>query len=117
MLEFFRQTLTAQYEAALAMLNQCIAACPSSNWEDLIAQGSFRWVAYHTLFFADLYLSPHESLFQLRELHRRGGDEREPIAAPGLPKDDALQYVQVCRQKMFETVAAETVDSFAGPSG
>jgi hypothetical protein len=51
MLEFFKQIVTSQFEAALAMLNQCIAACPAEYWEGKIANDSFRYVAYHTLFF------------------------------------------------------------------
>jgi hypothetical protein len=117
MIDYVRQVLTSQYEASLAMLNQCIGACPPEHWEDKIAQSTFRWVAYHTLFFTDLYLSPNEHAFQLRDLHHRGGDEREPIACPGLSKDDTLAYVPICREKMRATVAAETAESLAGPSG
>ena len=63
MTEYLKQIVIAQFEAALAMLNQCIAACPEEHWEDRIANGTFRWVTYHTLFFVDLYLSPNEDSF------------------------------------------------------
>jgi DinB superfamily len=117
MIVYFKQILTAQYEASLAMLNQCIAACPPEHWEGKIANGTFRWVAYHALFFTDLYLSRNEHAFDLRDLHRQGGDEREPVAAPGLSKDDTLAYVPLCRQKIYESLAIETEASLAGPSG
>ena len=117
MIDYVKQILTAQYEASLAMLNQCIEACPPEHWEGKIANGTFRWVAYHTLFFTDLYLSPNEQAFELRDLHHRGGDEREPVAAPGLSKDDTLAYVPLCRQKIYESLATETEESLAGPSG
>lgn len=99
------------------MLKQCIEACPEEHWEGKIANGTFRWVAYHTLFFLDLYLSTDEEYFILRDLHERGGDEREPIACIGLDKEDALAYVEICRQKIAESVAAETSESLQGPSG
>jgi DinB family protein len=117
MLDHVKQILTAQYEASLAMLGQCIEACPPEHWEGTIANATFRWVAYHALFFTDLYLSPSEFAFELRDLHQRGGDEREPAATPGLAKDDAITYVSICRQKIYESLAAETEDSLAGPSG
>src|SRR5262249_55404391 len=101
----------------LAMLNQCIAACPEEHWEGKIASGTFRWVAYHTLFFVDVYLSPSEEAFQLRDLHERGGNELGEDVTPGLSKQETLAYVPICRQKMLETLAAETAESLAGPSG
>jgi hypothetical protein len=117
MLAFVKEILTGQYEASLAMINQCIEACPPEHWEGTIANGTFRWVAYHALFFTDLYLSPNEHTFELSELHDRGGDERQPVATPGLSKDDMLTYIPLCRQKIYESLSAETEESLAGPSG
>jgi hypothetical protein len=117
MLDYFKQLLVAQYEGSLAMLNRCMDACPREHWEGKIAQGTFRWVAYHTLFFTDLYLSINNEAFQLRNLHERGGDERCPEVCPGLPKEEALAYVPLCREKMQASVARETEDSLVGPSG
>src|SRR3990172_7212931 len=108
MIEYVKQILTGQFEAALCMLNQCIAACPPEHWEGKIASGTFRWVAYHTLFFTDLYLSPSEESFELREFHHRGGDERGDGLSAGLDQDEALAYVAICRQKMLATLATET---------
>jgi hypothetical protein len=78
MIEYVTSVLTGQFSAALCMLDHCVRACPPAHWEGKIANGTFRWAAYHTLFFVDLYLSPgDEDSFVLRDLHRRGGDERE----------------------------------------
>jgi hypothetical protein len=117
MSEYLKQILTSQYEAALCMLNQCIASCPPEPWEGKIANDTFRQVAYHTLFFTDLYLSPSEEAFQLRDLHQRGGDERGPTLSQGLSQDETLSYVAICRRKAIETLAAETGEMLQGPSG
>ena len=117
MLELYKQIVIGQFEAALAMLNQCIAACPEEHWEGKIANGTFRWVAYHTLFFVDVYLSPSEKAFQLRDLHERGGNELGEDATPGLSKQETLAYIPICRQKMLDALAAETAETLAGPSG
>jgi hypothetical protein len=75
-------------------------------------------VAYHTLFFVDYYLSPTEETFVLRELHDLGGDERiDGPPSAGLPKDETLAYLALCRTKAIETLASETAETFAGPSG
>src|ERR1022692_4359884 len=32
MLDYFRQILSSQFQAALSMINQCAAACPPQHW-------------------------------------------------------------------------------------
>jgi len=115
--ELLNRILKGQYEAALCMMKQCLAACPAEHWEDKIANGSFRWVAYHTLFFTDLYLTRNEKEFVLRDLHERGGDERGPNLTPGLGKEDALAYVAICHQKVLDAIPKETDEILQGESG
>lgn len=112
MIQYVRTMLTSQFEAALCMLDQCVRACPPEHWEGKIANGTFRWAAYHTLFWMDLYLSlGDENEFVLRDLHRRGGDEREPDACVGLSREETLEYVAICRRKLLDTLAAKTAES------
>jgi uncharacterized damage-inducible protein DinB len=117
MIDYLHNILAAQYEAALCMVNQCVAACGPEYWEGRIANDSFRQVSYHVLFFTDLYLSPDEKAFELRELHHHGGDERGPNASIGLSKEQTLSYAGVCRAKVAESLARETLESLQGPSG
>jgi uncharacterized damage-inducible protein DinB len=117
MVDFLKQILQGQYEAALCMLNHCMAACGDEYWEGKVANGTFRQIVYHTLFFTDLYLSPSNEAFELRELHQRGGDERGPELCAGVNKEDALAYVKICRQKVKDSLAAETEQSLRGESG
>jgi hypothetical protein len=118
MIEYVQTILTGQFEAALCMLNECVQKCPLEHWEGKIANDTFRQVAYHTLFYVDLYLSPNEEAFQLRELHHRGGDERaNTTASTGLTRDETLAYLAVCRQKTLATLAGETPESLQRASG
>jgi uncharacterized damage-inducible protein DinB len=118
MIEHLRRILTGQFEAALAMLHQCVRICPPEHWDSKIANDTFRQVAYHTLFFVDLYLSPGEDAFELRDLHRRGGDERSSTtASAGLDQDETLAYVAICRHKALAALAAETAESLQRDSG
>lgn len=116
MIQYLRQILTSQYEASLCMLHRCVAACPPEHWEAKIANGTLRWVAYHTLFFTDYYLSS-ETAFSLRELHHIGGDEREDEPCIGLSIADTLAYIALCRTAVGNTLGAETEASLQGPSG
>lgn len=117
MIDHLKTMLAGQFNAALCMVNQCIEACPPEHWEGKIANDSFRQVAYHTLFYADLYLSPGEAAFKPRDFHPKGGDERRPVVSPGLPKDLTLSYATICREKAAEIFAGETIQSLQGPSG
>jgi hypothetical protein len=64
-----------------------------------------------------LYLSPSAETFQLRELHERGGDEREDVQCPGLNQAETLAHLDLCREMMLAAIAAETRESLAGESG
>jgi len=117
MVDLLKQILQSQYGAALRMLSDCVAACRDEYWEGAIANATFRQIAYHTLFFTDLYLSPGGGHFELRELHQRGGDERGPTLCVGLERKETLAYARVCRRKVGESVRAETERSLMGPCG
>jgi len=117
MTKLILDSLASQLEASLAMLRQCIAACPPDRFDDKIGNDSFRQVAYHTLFFFDFYLAPSETAFQLRDLHKKGGDERGADLSPGLSKEDALALIPLCREQIAITLNAETTESLAGPTG
>ena len=118
MIDYLKTILTGQFEAALCMLNECVQKCPQEHWEGKIANGTFRQIVYHTLFFVDFYLSPSEAAFQLRDCHHRGGDERSSEApSAGLTKDETLSYLAVCRQKALETLASEAPESLQRESG
>src|SRR5438045_9641734 len=109
MIDYLKAILTGQFEASLCMLNRCVRRCPPEHWEGKIANGTFRQVAYHTLFFVDLYLSPSKEAFEPREVHRRGGDKRiVSESGGGLTPDETLAYLAVCRRKAVETLASET---------
>jgi len=114
---YLNQILLSQFEAALCMLRSCIAACPEEHWEGKIAQGTFRWVAYHTLFFADVYLSRGEKDFTPRELHKIGGDELQPFPAPGLSREQSLEYAAIVRQKAIEMIGADTAETLEADCG
>src|SRR5438270_7589089 len=103
MIEYLKTVLTRQYEASLCMLDGCVRRCPAEHWEGKVGNGTFRQIAYHTLYFTDLYLSPGEEAFEQREFHLRGGSRRiGDEAGGGLTQAETLAYLAVCRRKAVE---------------
>ncbi len=80
MLRFIQSIFRAHYEASLCMMHECVRKCPDEPWEGQIGNDTIRQVANHTVVFTDLYLSTSESTFKLRDIHRRGGNERAQSA-------------------------------------
>ena len=118
MTEHLKTILTAQFEASLAMLRECIARCPAEQWEAKIAKYTFWQVAYHTLCFADLYLTASEEAFVCRDLHPQGMEELNgEYPSRRFSQEELLRYADICREKVRESIAAETRETLEGPSG
>jgi hypothetical protein len=119
MLDLFKHALTTQFEAALCMLNDCLRLCPDAGWDALVAKYPFWHIAYHTLIFVDLYLTPSHGAFQFRpELHPGGwGEWDDEHPSRRFERDELLRYVAICRQKAKEIIVGETAETLAGPSG
>jgi hypothetical protein len=118
MLQLIQQSLLHQFGASLQMLETCIEKCNEKNWTGTVGRHPFWHVAYHLLFYVDLYLSPSEGEFRRRPFHREGYNSFDKVVADQ-PYDKAtiLQYVQICRAKVIAIINAETEESLNGPSG
>ena len=58
-----KDEIAAQLGGALDMLENAIRACPDRLWGDVPGPQEFWYLAYHVIFFADLYLSPGQEGF------------------------------------------------------
>ena len=117
MIEYVKQILSAQFEASLGMLDDCIQNCPPIHWQNKIANMEFGYVPYHTLCFVDLYLSPSLDSFVLREFHNEQDENRfKPKADHPITQTLVSDYLQICLQKMRETIAQETETSLNLPA-
>jgi len=118
MVDYIKKVLMGQFEAVLCMLNDCVQKCPQEHWDGKIAKYPFWQVAYHTLCFVDLYLSPNEESFQLRDIHPRGWSELyEEFPSRRFDKSEITEYLVMCRKKATETLASETRESLERESG
>ena len=126
MLETLKLLLAHQYDATLSTLNLCIDRCPEASWDAPVAKLRFCQAAYHTVFCTDLYLQPtgdpEEFTGQPFHLDHAGDfrdyeemTDRPPALLYG--KSFVTDYVRHVRGKAQETVARESAEVLAGPSG
>jgi hypothetical protein len=69
-----RDILVSQFRAALGMLRVSIANCSEELWYSAEYANRYWHLAYHTVFYADFYLSPGESDFRPRPVYVGGLD-------------------------------------------
>lgn len=110
--------LKSQYHASLSMLRHAIDACPPTLWTDESYVNQFWHVAYHALFYTDLYLQPSESAFVPWELHRPEHNFFQPRSkTPFTPYsvDEIRAYCKRC-DDMIDS-AIDRLDLDAAESG
>jgi len=126
MLDTLKELLAHQFEASLCTLNFAITRCPEANWCQNIAKWKFCQAAFHTVFFADVYLHPSDDVESIKGQpfhleHKdifRDYEEMEPRLQVLLyEKPFVLSYLQFARRKAQETISRESAEILAGPSG
>lgn len=128
MIKLYRQSLAGQYGAALAALASAIEKCPQALWDVPIDGGPAYWrLAYHTLFYLDLYVSENEAAFRPASFHEEHGqlfesnqswlpaDARIPETV--YTKEQLLLYLADCRKRCRRAIASLDEETLAGPSG
>ena len=104
-----RDLLWGQFGAAIEMLENAMRACPDDLWRDRSRRPEYWYVAYHTLFWLDLYLSETDvgftppAPFTLVELDPAGVMPERPYGKPEL-----LAYLAHGREKCRATIAGLT---------
>lgn len=112
MLDIIRTALWNQFGAAIQTLENAITACPEAIWADRSAKPQYWFLAYHTIFWLDLYLSDtYESFvlpapFTLNEMD-------DALVFPEKPytKEELLTYLAHCRTKFHAKIEALTEET------
>jgi hypothetical protein len=106
----FQEMIWRQFGAAIDMLDKAIEACPEDVWSaprDTARHTEFWYIAFHALFFLDLYLSGSVEGFRPPEPF--GLEEMDPAGIiPENPytKEDIAKYVAHCREKCRSVIDA-----------
>jgi hypothetical protein len=117
--EIWKITLWSQFGATIDMFRNALMACPDNLWTERMWNDSsappgfsdFWYVAYHTLFWLDLYLSGSVEGFappvpyNLDELDPRG-----LLPERVYSRDELFTYLEHCRQKCRQTIELLTDD-------
>lgn len=118
-----QEALARQYYASLGMLREAIDLCSDDLWLDDRPKNAFWQLAYHTLFFAHLYLGVDEAAFTPWEEHQSEVQHPDGIAGrtdPGstLPlipepytRQQALRYCDHCLAMVDRTLAGTDLTS------
>jgi hypothetical protein len=115
---FWRSALWAQFGAAVDMLENAIRACPDALWDDR-APGPPHWyLAYHALFYLDLYLSPGmEGFAPPPPFTLSETDPAGPLPPEVYSKERLLSYLAHGREKCRRVIAALTAERAVRPCG
>ena len=99
-----------QFGAAIDMLDDAISLCPEHLWTAVLwkdpddaRHGQFWFVAYHTLFWLDLYLTGSSDGFAPPSPFIPGALPEKPYT-----KDQVRTYLDQCRRKCQSTIEALT---------
>lgn len=114
----WRVIIWQQFGAAIDMLENAIRACPDALWNDRSRQPEFWYMAYHALFYLDLYLSDSvenftpPAPFNVGELDPAGVLPKRPYT-----KDELCAYLAHGRRKCQTAIDALTDAKAQQPSG
>lgn len=105
----WKRTIEEQLGAAIDMLENAIEACPEKLWSDRSEKVEYWYIAYHTLFFLDLYISgtlegfSPPAPFTLSELDPAGIIPEQPYT-----KEELQNYLNYNRRKAKLTIEGLT---------
>lgn len=98
-----------QFGAAIDTLANAINACPGHLWDDPKKKPEYWYLAYHTLFFLDYYLSPDDAHFTppdpftLSELDPSGAMPERVYT-----KEELLNFLNFGTEKCRKTISQMT---------
>lgn len=112
--------IASQYHASLAMLRKAVETCTDDLWDASVGRHPFWLIAYHGLYYADLYLVGNMDRFERPEFARKDEQYMSNLPHPphdaveiGEPytKEQILSFEDRCRKRVDEVVLAETPES------
>jgi len=118
MIDNWKNIIWQQFGAAIDTLENAINACPEKVWSDKEGFHEFWYMAYHTLFFLDYYMSgtaegfAPPAPFTLAELDPSG-----VLPDRVYTKAELLSYLEHGRQKSRKVIEVLTEETAHQPCG
>ena len=109
-----RTAIAGQLGGAMDMLENAIRACPDALWGDTTRNPQFWYLAYHVIFFNDLYLSSGEKGFVPPKPYTLSEFDPSGLMPDRVyAKDEMLSYLDHGRRKL-KALMAEFTEARAG---
>ena len=105
--EVVKNAIRGQFGGAIEMLRQSIHACPEELWDDREEGIPFWHIAYHTIFFMDLYSGDSPEMF---EAHRPPSFHAEDMQNLGktptrtLSREQVVNYLEESAAKSLKII-------------
>lgn len=121
--QLFQSALRSQYTAAFRMMERAIQQCPAELWDDDSYGNRFWHIAYHTIFYAHLYLAPTQQDVVPWAKWRANQQFMGPLPwPPHTPPDisnpytpeEILEYLTLTQQQVEPRLQAEVFDAESG---
>ncbi|MDQ2855087.1 MAG: DinB family protein [Acidobacteriota bacterium] len=112
-----KQIIWQQFGAAIDMLENAMLACPEEVWSDHTQQPRFWYVAYHTLFWLDLYLSDSLEGFAPPPPFTLDEIEAGVIREQAYTREELQKYLEHGRRKCRTAIANLTDERAADRCG
>lgn len=95
------------------MLRQCVERCPDEVWTSGTHPRTFWRIAYHAVFYAQLYLPQNEAAFEPWEKAREhaAGLWENPPVLEAYSQAEILEYIDLVSSQVDETVKTLDLDS------
>ncbi|MEZ4885018.1 MAG: DinB family protein [Chitinophagales bacterium] len=104
----FKESLWQQFGASIDMLENAIIACPDELWD---TDSNFWYIAYHTLFFLDYYLTDEPDSFHPPKPYTLSEFDPSGVMPERVySKEELLQYLAFCRQKCNDVISNLTAE-------
>ena len=93
------------------MLKQAIVKCPRAMWDARQDEDKFWFKAYHTLYYAHLYLQTTRKEFVPWKKHHK------PVSSDKLSKEEVLEYLAFVQQQVAERIPVTDLEAESGFHG
>lgn len=109
----FKSALAGQYRAALTELQETIRECPDDLWLAGKHPRHFWRIAYHALYYTDLYLEQKSADFKTWPKHASGVTDLwgDTPSFPAYSKQDLDDYAESIKQSVGSRVTALDIDA------
>ena len=104
-----KESLWLQFGAAIDMFGNAVEACPDKLWN---TDSKFWYIAYHTLFYLDYYMSEDPKNFKPPEPFSLSELDPEGVLPERVySKQELLDYLKFGKQKCHDLIAGLTAES------